>query len=97
VRFPDIAKNKTEAILMDACFNYLGRVDYLQYSLNHFKEVRERINSLTEKEWFYHDLRFVEQHHFYTNTAKTLREVSIEEQVQKIKEFAKFNESTIKP
>ena len=97
VRFPDIAKNKCEAILMDACFNYLGRVDYLQYSLNHFKEVRERISSLTEKEWFYHDLRFVEQHHFYTNTAKTLREVSIEEQVQKIKEFAKFNESTIKP
>jgi class 3 adenylate cyclase len=97
VRFPDIAKNQSEAILMDACFNYLGRVDYLQYSLNHFKEVKERVSSLTEKEWFYHDLRFVEQHHFYTNTAKTLREISIEEQVQKIKEFAKFNESTIKP
>jgi class 3 adenylate cyclase len=97
VRFPEIAKNKMEAILMDACFNFLGRVDYLQYSLNHFKEVRERISSLTEKEWFYHDLRFVEQHHFYTNTAKTLREVSIEEQVQKIKDFAKFNESSIKP
>jgi hypothetical protein len=97
VRYPEIAKNKMEAILLDSCYNYLGRVDYLQYSLNHFKEVKERVSSLTEKEWFYHDLRFVEQHHFYTDTAKTLREVSIETQVQKIKDFAKFNESPIKP
>jgi adenylate cyclase len=97
IRFTDITKTKTEAILIDACLNYLGRVDYLQYSLNHYKEVKERVPSLTEKEWFYHELRSVEQHQFYTNAAKMLREVSIEAQIQKIKEFAKFNESSIKP
>jgi len=97
VRFTDIPKSKTEAIFIDACFNYLGRVDYLEYSLNHYKEVKERVPSLSEKEWFYHELRLVEVHQFYTNTAKMLREVSIEAQIQKIKEFAKFNESFIKP
>jgi hypothetical protein len=53
--------------------------------------VKVRVSSLSEKEWLYHDLRLVEHHLFYTDTAKTLREVSIEAQMRKIKEFAKFN------
>jgi len=90
-RFTDVIKNKSEAILLDACHNYLGRVDYLDNSLNLYKEVKVRVSSLSEKEWLYHDLRLVEHHLFYTDTAKTLREVSIEAQMRKIKEFAKFN------
>jgi adenylate cyclase len=91
IRFTDVPKNKSESILLDACYNYLGRVDYLNNSLTLYKEVKERVPSLSEKEWLYHDLRLVEHYLFLTGTAKTLREVSAEVQMQKIKDYAKFD------
>jgi len=84
-------KGRIEGILYDAYHNYIGRIDFIEHSRRHFQEVKERVASLTEKEWFYHELRIVEKFKFCTNTAKMLTEVSIEEQVLKIKEFAKLN------
>lgn len=91
IRYNDNNKSKSEAILIDAYQNYLGRVDYIEHSKNHFQEIRERISSLSEKEWFYHELRMVEQFKFYTDTANKLREVTREDQLLKIKEVAKLN------
>lgn len=84
-------KSKPEAILNDAYHNYFGRVDFIEHSKKHFLELKERIPSLSEKEWFYHEIRFVEHFKFFTNTARMLQEVSFEEQILKIKEFAKLN------
>jgi class 3 adenylate cyclase len=91
VRYNDSHKSRPEAILIDACQNYFGRVDYIEHSRNHFQEVKERVPSLSEKEWFYHELRLVERFKFYTATANMLREVSNEEQLRKIKDVAKLN------
>lgn len=84
-------KSKTEAILIDAYHNYFGRVDFIDYSKKHYEELKERISSLSEKEWFYHELRAMEHFKFFTKTARMLQEVSSEEQIRKIKDFAKLN------
>ena len=91
IKFTEANKTKIESILMDACQNYLGRVDYIEHSKKLYQEVKERVTSLSEKEWFYHELRLIERFKFYTNTAKMLQEVSAVEQAQKIKEFAKLS------
>lgn len=88
VRYIENIKSKTEAILIDAYLAYFGRIDFLEHSKNNYLEVKERVPSLTEKEWFYHELHKVERFKFYSSTAKMLREFTVEQQVQKIKEYA---------
>jgi adenylate cyclase len=90
-RFTENIKTKLEAILMDACQDYLGSVSYMELSLKHCREVQKRIPSLSEKEWFYHELQLVRRYEFYTPTARTMRTVSSEEQSQKIRDYAKIN------
>ncbi len=82
--------NKLEKILLDASLNYLGRVDYFINIKNRFKEVKERTPNISEEEWFNQQQKFLEQYVFYTNTAKLLREVSAQEQIQKLREKGKF-------
>lgn len=91
LRFSDNHKTKPEAILFDAYQNYLGRVDFIEHSKKHYLEVKERVASLTEKEWFYHELNSIERFKFFTKTANLLQEVSTAEQIRKIKDFAKLN------
>ncbi len=76
--------NKLESILLDASLNYLGRVDYVENVMNHFKEVKARTPNVSENEWFNQQQKLVEQYTFYTNTAKLLCEVSAQEQIQKL-------------
>jgi len=91
LKYTENNKTKTEAILIDAFQNYFGRVDFIEHSKRNYLEIKERIASLSEKEWFYHELRIIEHFKFFTNTAKMLQEVSSNEQISKIKDFAKLN------
>jgi class 3 adenylate cyclase len=91
LKFTDNNKSKPEAILLDACQNYFGRVDFIEHSKMHFQEIKKRVVSLSEKEWFYHELHFIERFKFFTETAKMLQEVTFDEQILKIKDFAKLN------
>lgn len=83
--------NKQETILLDASLNYLGRVDYNVIIMNQFKEIKERTPNISEEEWLNQQQKILEQYPFYTNTAKLLREVSAQEQIQKLREAGKLN------
>ena len=82
---------KLESVLIDAYNNYMGRVDYLFLSIDLFHEVKQQNGGISEKEWFNQQVRFLERFSFYTPTANLLREVSAEEQILKIKEYAKID------
>ncbi|MDP4207201.1 MAG: adenylate/guanylate cyclase domain-containing protein [Bacteroidota bacterium] len=84
------AKNKLQAVLSDAIMTYLGRPDFLEQSLKHYKEKKIRDLSVHLHDWLNKELSLIEKFQFHTNTAKSLREVSVEKQVQKIRDFAKF-------
>jgi hypothetical protein len=54
--------------------------------------VKERTPNISEGEWFMQQQKLLEQFTFYTNTAKLLREVSVQEQIQKLRENGKLNQ-----
>lgn len=81
--------NKLEQILIDANMDYLGRIDYLKISLKLYAEVKLNNGIRSEEDWFSNQIKMLENHEFYTETARKLREVSREEQIIRIKEYLK--------
>ncbi|MCG8580713.1 MAG: adenylate/guanylate cyclase domain-containing protein, partial [Bacteroidales bacterium] len=82
-------KNYLEKILKDADLDYLGRADFISISDNLFKELNLHNGKMTLDEWnrLQHD--FIEQHTYYTSTARDLRQVNKERQLQKLKILVK--------
>ncbi len=90
-RAHDNINNRLQAILIDAIYNYLGRADYLSLIINLFNEMKLMVCVINEKEWFISQLRFLEKFTFSTQTAKLLREIPVNDQIRKIKEYAKLD------
>jgi adenylate cyclase len=82
--------NILEEILIDANSDYLGRIDYIQMSLNLYHESRAFNNSKSESEWFASQAKLIEGHEYFTETARKLREVTQMEQIRKIKDYLKL-------
>jgi len=84
-KMPPNPQNLFERIICDADLDYLGRTDFLPVSNNLFKELHEhgRINSLSD--WNGLQVKFIEQHQYFTNTAQKLRNVNKNIQLDKIK------------
>lgn len=80
-RLPQSPEDILEAILADADLEVLGRDDFLLRSL----ELRDELESLgeshTDAEWFLRQLRFLQSHHFWTQSAKTLRDAKKKENI----------------
>jgi len=84
-KMPPKPQTLMERIICDADLDYLGRTDFLPVSNNLYKELHEhgRINSLTE--WNNLQVKFIEKHQYFTNTAQKLRNVNKNIQLDKIK------------
>ncbi|WP_262325466.1 adenylate/guanylate cyclase domain-containing protein [Carboxylicivirga litoralis] len=78
-------KNYLEKILKDADLDYLGRADFISISDNLFKELNQHNGTMTLDEWnrLQHD--FIADHTYFTSTARGLRQVNKERQLQKLK------------
>jgi predicted metal-dependent HD superfamily phosphohydrolase len=68
-RIPQSPKNHLEEIICDADLDYLGRDDFYDTGSKLFREFIEFGVVSTEKDWNNLQVRFLEQHHFFTNTA----------------------------
>ncbi|SDC73499.1 Adenylate cyclase, class 3 [Williamwhitmania taraxaci] len=84
-KMPPKPQNLYERIICDADLDYLGRMDFLPVSNNLFKELQEhgRINSMAD--WNGMQVKFIEKHQYFTNTAQKLRNVNKNIQLEKIK------------
>lgn len=83
-KLPPNPKNLLEAIMCDADLDYLGRSDMIPVSNLLFLELKERnkINDL--KEWNKLQLEFISNHQYFTETARNLREVNKQKQIERI-------------
>ena len=84
-KLPPQPQDLLERIICDADLDYLGRTDFLPVSNNLFRELHEhgRIGSLAE--WNSMQVKFIEKHQYFTNTAQKLRNVNKNIQLDKIK------------
>lgn len=84
-KMPQTPKNKLEEIMCDADLDYLGRPDYLNVSQNLYRELLEQKNvSGSEYEWNKIQLNFLQQHRFFTDSAKKRRNQNKNKQLMKI-------------
>lgn len=94
-KFPPEPKNIMEEVICDSDLDYLGRSDFIPVSNNLYHELKERdmIGSLDE--WNQLQLKFINSHQYYTETARNLREVNKQNQIERLEELLKNSKSTI--
>jgi HD superfamily phosphodiesterase len=78
-----------ESILIDARYNYFGRVDYTEKIQNLIKEIKAWVPEFNEKEFIVQQINRMKKFTFLTSTAKLLQEVPSKEQIKKLEELLK--------
>jgi hypothetical protein len=84
-KFPPTPKDKLEEVICDSDLDYLGRADFIPVSNNLYKELKERQMIGSWNEWLQMQLDFIMQHQYYTQTAKKLREVNKQQQIERLR------------
>lgn len=83
-KLPPRPKNALERIICDSDLDYLGRSDMIPVSNSLYRELKEmdKIGSL--REWNELQMKFISNHHYFTKTAQSLREVNKQKQIERI-------------
>ncbi len=84
-KLPPQPTNKLEEIIADADLDYLGRSDMIPVSNTLYKELKEQNKVGTLNDWNKMQMRFISSHQYFTNTARKLREVNKQKQIERIK------------
>lgn len=84
-KLPPVPQNKLEEIIADADLDYLGRSDMIPVSNTLYKELKEQKKVGTLNDWNKMQMRFISSHQYFTNTARKLREVNKQKQIERIK------------
>jgi len=73
--------------MCDSDLDYLGRTDFLPISNNLYEELKERnlVDSLNA--WNKRQLKFIKNHQYFTKTAKKLREVNKQKQIDRLRKI----------
>jgi len=86
-KMPPKPKNIMESIICDADLDYLGRSDFIPVSNNLYRELRERGHLGTLAEWNIMQMKFLEKHAYFTETARKLRDNNKAKQLQLIRKI----------
>jgi uncharacterized protein len=84
-KLPQSPKNKLEEILCDADLDYLGRDDFYQIGNRLFLEFSNEGVVNNEKEWNQVQLKFLESHVYFTDTATKLRKQKKDDHLRQIR------------
>ncbi len=90
-KLPPKPKNLLEAIMCDADLDYLGRTDFIPVSNMLYNELHEHGRIGTIQEWNELQIKFIEKHQYFTNTARKLRNVNKNSQLDNIKNWIEKN------
>lgn len=86
-KLPPKPKNLLEKIICDADLDYLGRSDFIPVSDTLFRELKEQNIIDDINEWNKMQVKFLTNHAYFTDTAKKLREVNKQDQIERIKKL----------
>ncbi len=74
-----------QEIICDADLDYLGRSDMIPVSNTLYKELKEQEKIGTFNDWNRMQVQFISGHSYFTKTARSLREVNKQKQIERIK------------
>ncbi len=86
-KLPPQPEDIYQRIICDADLDYLGRSDMIPVSNTLFKELNEQNKIGTLNEWNKLQVKFITAHTYFTKTAKSLREVNKQKQIERIKKL----------
>ncbi len=84
-KLPPKPQNKLQQIMCDADLDYLGRSDMIPVANTLFMELKERSKIKSMKDWNKTQIKFISGHQYFTETARNLREVNKQMQIERIK------------
>jgi predicted metal-dependent HD superfamily phosphohydrolase len=76
--------NKIQEIICDADLDYLGRDDFDEIADKLRRELREMGKIQSDRQWDEIQVKFLNQHQYFTQTAKELRQEKKEINIQKV-------------
>ena len=86
-KLPPQPRDIFQEIICDADLDYLGRSDMIPVSNTLFKELHEQNKIGTLNEWNKLQVKFISGHSYFTKTARSLREVNKQKQIERIRKL----------
>ncbi len=83
--FSDHHESLADNILHDALYDYLGRIDYMKLTDKLLRERTEYGKHTNSKSWLEYQKKQLTEHDFTTNSARLLRSVHLDEQIEGLK------------
>jgi adenylate cyclase len=83
-KLPPEPSNLLEEIICDSDLDYLGRSDFIPVSNTLFEELKAQNKMKELNEWNKLQVKFISGHQYFTKTARSLREVNKQLQIERI-------------
>jgi len=83
-KLPPQPKNLLQQIICDADLDYLGRRDFIPVSQTLYQELKVQNLIGSENDWNKLQIKFLTVHQFFTQTARTMRQVNKEKQIERL-------------
>ena len=83
-KLPPKPVNLLEEIICDSDLDYLGRSDFIPVSNTLFEELKAQNKMKDLNEWNKMQVKFISGHQYFTRTARSLREVNKQQQIERI-------------
>ena len=83
-KLPPVPANLLESIICDADLDYLGRSDFIPVSNTLYEELKAQDKMKSNNDWNKLQVRFISGHQYFTQTARSLREVNKQLQIERI-------------
>jgi adenylate cyclase len=84
-KLPPNPKYRLEEIMCDADLDYLGRSDMIPVSNTLYMELKDRDKIKSLSDWNRMQIKFISGHQYFTETARNLREVNKQMQIERIR------------
>ncbi len=86
-KLPPQPQDIYQEIICDADLDYLGRSDMIPVSNTLYKELSEQNKIGSLNDWNKLQIKFISSHTYFTKTARSLREVNKQKQIERIKKL----------
>jgi class 3 adenylate cyclase len=86
-KLPPQPQDIYQEIICDADLDYLGRSDMIPVSNTLYKELSEQKKIGSLNDWNKLQIKFISAHTYFTSTARSLREVNKQKQIERIKKL----------
>ncbi len=84
-KLPPRPSGLLEKIICDSDLDYLGRSDFMPVSNTLFEELKAQNRMTDLNEWNKMQVKFISGHQYFTKTARSLREVNKQQQIERIR------------